>query len=141
MCCFSLMPVTIGRILVRNPSIVCRPVSFGMRGPSNVTSSAKDTLDRSFVAKQSKYTSTAATFCSRDGTPSPDFVLIETLASHFFAALIFAQRALWVAAIRLRAAADIFFRGLTPLLPETLPAFSARIFAQRALVASAIRAL
>ena len=59
---------------------------------------------------------------------------------YFLAALIFAQRALCVAAIRLRAAADIFFRGLTPPFAETLPAaFSARIFAQRALVAAAIR--
>ena len=46
---------------------------------------------------------------------------------HFFlAALIFAQRAFCVAAIRLRRAADIFFRGLTPPFAETLPAFSAR---------------
>src|SRR6476660_2881177 len=66
MCCFSFMPLTIGRILVRNPSMICRPVNFGMRGPSNVTSSAKGTLDRSFVAKQSRYASTAAIFCSRD---------------------------------------------------------------------------
>src|ERR1700756_5628756 len=64
-----------GIICVRNPSMVARPVNFGMRGPSNVTSSAKDTLDRSFVAKQSKYASTAATFCSRDGMPSPDFYI------------------------------------------------------------------
>ena len=61
---------------------------------------------------------------------------------YFLAALIFAQRALCVAAIRLRAAADIFFRGLTPPFAETLPAaFSALIFAQRARVAAAILSL
>ena len=67
------------------------------------------------------------------------FFLFFPSESYYFAALIFAQRAFCDAAIRLRAAADIFFRGLTPLFPETLPAFSARIFAQRARVAAAIR--
>src|ERR1700756_4065465 len=70
MCCFNWMLLTIGRILVRNPSIICRPVNFGMRGPSNVTSSANDTLDGSFVAKHARYASTAAIFSSRD-MPSP----------------------------------------------------------------------
>ena len=60
---------------------------------------------------------------------------------YYFAALIFAHRAFCAAAIRLLAAADIFLRGLTPLLPALVPAFSARILAQRARVAAAILAL
>ena len=32
----------------------CPTANFGMRGPSNVTSSAKEILDKSFVVKQSK---------------------------------------------------------------------------------------
>jgi hypothetical protein len=60
---------------------------------------------------------------------------------YFFAALIFAQRAFCAAAILLRTEADTLRRGLTPLFPETLPAFSARIFAQRARVAAIIRSL
>jgi hypothetical protein len=37
-----------------NPLIVWRPASFGTNGPSKVASSARGTLDRSFVAKQFK---------------------------------------------------------------------------------------
>lgn len=60
----------------------------------------------------------------------------------FAAALTFAHLAFCAAAIRLLAAADIFFRGLAPLFLATLPlASSALIFAQRARVAAAILAL
>jgi hypothetical protein len=60
---------------------------------------------------------------------------------YFFAALIFAHRAFCAAAIRFRETAETLCCGLTPLFPETLPAFSARIFAQRARVAAAILCL
>jgi hypothetical protein len=62
--------------------------------------------------------------------------------TYFFAAFTFAHRAFCAAAMRLRAAADIFRRGLTPLFPKTLPTpFSARTLAHRARVAAAILAL
>jgi hypothetical protein len=74
-------------------------------------------------------------------TPCPSPFCYAILYHFFAAALIFAHRALCVAAILLRRAADIFFRGLLFAAGTVAAALSARILAHRAFVAAIILAL